>query len=57
MNVEERREASAAFSDTLRAKWAESRRGFTAEDLMGRKGEEDTAPGGRNERDGEGGRE
>ncbi len=43
MNADERREASAAFSEILRAKWAESRRGFSAEDLMGRdRGEEGT---------------
>jgi hypothetical protein len=47
VDAEKRREASRSFSDTLRAKWAESRRGISAEDLMGT--EQHTAPGGRNE--------
>ncbi len=43
MDTDERREASAAFSETLRAKWAESRRGLRPEDLMGTdRGEDDS---------------
>ncbi len=55
MNADERREASAAFSEILRAKWAESRRGLSAEDLMGRDRGEDDSPKG--ERTDEGDRE
>ncbi len=59
MDARERQEASRTFSDQLRAKLAESRRGLTAEDLKGGTGgEQDTAPGGQNEprEDEEGGR-
>jgi hypothetical protein len=52
MNAEERREASRAFSETLRAKVAESREGLRLEDLMGRdRGEPEDEEG---DRDGEG---
>ena len=53
MDERERREASRAFGDTLRAKLAASREGLRLEDLTGReRGEESDQP-----EDKEGGRE
>ncbi len=46
MDTEERREASRSFSETLRAKWAESRRGLRPEDLMWTDRGEDDSPKG-----------
>ncbi len=49
MNAKERREASRAFSDQLRAQWAERRRRLT-EDLWERAGaKKQTAPRGQSE--------